>query len=123
MSKEKIFAIAILLSAGVLVLVFGAPSSSDIFSRRITYVNQSGQTIQALRFQAGREFFDFVDIAAGRSSTIPLGRWSAYEVTVSGSLKDGGSIGPTQFMLPSNTISRNATVRIRPDGDVTLETD
>ena len=122
MSKAKILAIAMLLSTGLFVLQFGAPQSTGVFSRRIGYINQSGQMIRDIRFQAGREAFDYVNIPPGGMSSIYLGRWSAYEVTVSGTLQDGRSFGPDQFMLPSNTISRDCTVRIRPNGNITLTT-
>lgn len=122
MSKAKIFAIAMLLSTGLFVLQFGDPQSSGIFSRKIGYINQSGQLIRDIRFEAGREAFDYVNIPPGGMSSIFLGRWSAYEVTVSGTFEDGRSFGPDQFMLPSNTISRNCTVRVRPNGSITLTT-
>lgn len=121
MTKEKIFAIALLLSAGFLVLQFGAPSSTGVFSRKIGYINQTGQMIRDIRFQAGRETFDFVNLPSGSRSSIYLGRWAAYEVTVSGTLEDGRSFGPEQFMLPSNTVSRNCIVRVRPNGSITFE--
>lgn len=122
MSKAKIYAIAMLLSTGFFLLQLGAPRSTGIFSRQIGYINQTGQGIRNIHFQAGREAFDYVNIPPGGMSSITLGRWSAYEVTVSGTMEDGRSFGPEQFMLPSNTISRNCTVRIRPDGTITLNT-
>lgn len=122
MSKAKIYAIAMLLSTGFFLLQLGAPRSTGIFSRQIGYINQTGQVIRNIHFQAGREAFDYVNIPPGGMSSISLGRWSAYEVTVSGTMEDGRSFGPEQFMLPSNTISRNCTVRIRPDGSITLNT-
>jgi hypothetical protein len=122
MSKAKIYAIAMLLSTGFFLLQLGAPRSTGIFSRQIGYINQTGQVIRNIHFQAGREAFDYVNIPPGGMSSITLGRWSAYEVTVSGTMEDGRSFGPEQFMLPSNTISRNCTVRIRPNGSITLNT-
>lgn len=122
MSKAKIYAIAMLLSTGFFLLQFGAPRSTGIFSRQISYINQTGQVIRNIHFQAGREAFDYVNIPPGGMSSITLGRWSAYEVTVSGTMEDGKSFGPDQFLLPSNTISRNCTVRIRPNGSITLNT-
>lgn len=121
MSKEKIFAIVFLISAGVLLLAFGASPTAGIESRKINYVNQSGQLIRQLEFQAGREAFDFANVPPGGRSSIYLGRWSAYEVTVSGTLNDGSSFGPTQFLLPSTTISNNCTIRIRGNGNVSIQ--
>lgn len=120
MSKAHIFAAVTVLSTVLLLLQFGAPKRTGVFSRNIAYINQSGQVISHIHFQAGRDGYDFVNIPPGGMSSINMGRWSAYEVTVSGRFEDGNSFGPDQFLLPSNTISRNCTVRVRPNGTITL---
>ena len=121
MSNYKAWPIFAVLFAASLLFLFGAQGQRTMFTRSIGYVNQSGQTISHFRVDAGREAFEFANLPPGGMSSIPLGRWSAYEITVRGSFNDGGSIGPTHYMLPSTTISRKCSIRIRPNGKVELD--